>query len=112
MTGLLLTPIVLSFVILAAHFSRHDAPVLTWLCLALPLLVFVRRRWAPRVLQLALVGGALEWIRTAVSLTTQRMDADEPWVRMAVILGLVTLVTAGSALLLQNRRLRQRHTPE
>jgi len=105
----LLTPTILSLVVLAAHFSRHDVPVLSWLCLALLLLLFVRRRWAQRVLQLALVAGALEWIRTTVALTGQRIDANEPWLRMAVILVVVTLVTAGSALLFETRRLRQRY---
>lgn len=111
MTGLLLAPIILSMVVLAAHFSRHDVPTLAWLCLALPLLLFVRRRWVARVLQLVLVGGALEWIRTTVALTTQRIDAGEPWLRMAIILGAVMIVTGGSALLFETGRLRRRFAP-
>jgi len=106
-TGVLLTPIVLSLVVLAAHFSRHDVPILPWVFLALPLLLFVRRRWVARLLQVTLIGGALEWVRTTVVLTGQRMDAGEPWARMAVILIVVTLVTAGSALLFETRRLRR-----
>lgn len=107
MTGLLLTPTVLSLVVLAAHFSRHDVPILPWVCLALPLLLFVRRRWVARLLQGALAVGALEWVRTTVALTARRMDAGEPWVRMAVILVVVTLVTAGSAALFETGRLRE-----
>jgi len=108
-TGVLLTPIVLSLVVLAAHFSRHDVPVLTWICLALPLLLILRRRWVPRLLQVALAAGALEWVRTTVALIAQRMDAGEPWVRMAVILIAVTLVTTGSALLFETSRLQRRY---
>ncbi len=107
MTGLLLTPIVLSLVVLAAHFSRHDVPILPWVCLALPLLLFIRRQWVARLLQLVLVAGALEWVRTTVVLTARRIDGGEPWVRMAVILVVVTLVTAGSVVLFETERLRK-----
>ncbi len=82
-----LTPVVLSFVLLAAHFSRHDVPVFPLLCLAMPLVLLVKKSWVPRLLQLLLALGALEWLRTAVVLSARRMDAGEAWVRMAVILG-------------------------
>jgi hypothetical protein len=111
MTGLLLTPAVLSLLVLAAHFSRHDVPVLPWVCVALPLLLIVRRPWVPRVMQLVLVVGAIEWLRTTVMLVGQRMDAGDPWLRMAVILIVVALVAAGSALLLETRRIRRRYAP-
>jgi hypothetical protein len=108
-TGLLLSPVVLSLVVLAAHFSRHDVPALPWLCLAAPLLLFVRRPWVPRVLQLVLVAGALEWIRTTIALASQRMDTGEPWLRMVLILIVVTLVTAGSAALIETEHVRRRY---
>lgn len=109
MTGLLLTPSMLSLVVLAAHFSRHDVPVMPWVCLALPVLLLVRRPWVPRVVQLVLIAGAIEWIRTTVVLVAERMDAGDPWLRMAAILIVVTFVAAGSALLLETGRLRQRY---
>jgi hypothetical protein len=112
MTGLLITPSVLGLVVLAAHFSRHDVPVLSWVCLALLLLLLVRRPWAPRVVQLVLVAGAIEWIRTTIVLAGQRMDAGDPWLRMAVILIVVTLVTAGAALLLETARVKRRYATD
>ena len=39
--GFALTCVVLSFVLLAAHFSRHDLSLLAPLCLAIPLLLLV-----------------------------------------------------------------------
>ena len=112
MTGLLLTPVVLSFVLLAAHFSRNDVPPLVLLCLLIPFILLLKRSWVPRLLQLLLGLGALEWIRTAMALARQRIDAGEPWMRMALILAAVALVTAGSAVLLQSARLQQRYRRE
>ncbi len=112
MIGLMLTPVVLSFVLLAAHFSRHDVPLLTLLCLLIPFLLLLKRPWVPRLFQLLLAIGALEWIRTAVVLARARIDAGEPWIRMALILAGVALVTTGSAVLLQSSRLRHLYGPE
>jgi hypothetical protein len=108
MTGFALTSVFLSFVLLAAHFSRHEVPVLMALSLLAPFLLFVKRPWVPRLLQLLLVLGAFEWVRTAAVLAVRRIDAGEPWLRMAVILGVVALVTTGAAALLQSTRVRHR----
>lgn len=109
MTRLMLTPVVLSFVLLAAHLLRGGSVTLALLSLLLPGLLLVRRRWSRRMLQLLLVAAGAEWLRTGVALATRRMELGEPWLRMAVILGLVALVTAGSALLLQSERMQQRY---
>lgn len=111
MNGLALTSVVLSFVLLAAHFSRHDVPIGMALCLLAPLLLFAKRPWVPRLLQLLLVLGALEWVRTAAVLAARRLDSGEPWLRMVLILAAVALVTAGSAAFLQSTRLRHRFEP-
>jgi hypothetical protein len=112
MTGLLLTPSVLSLVVLAAHFSRHDVPVLPWVCLALPLLLLVRRPWVPKLIQLVLLVGATEWLRTTFVLVGRRLDAGEPWLRMAVILVVVAFVAAGSVLLMESERVRRRYATD
>jgi len=107
MIALLLTPSVLSIVVLAAHFSRHDVPVLHWVFLALPLLLVLRRPWVPRLFQIVLLLGALEWLRTTYVLVGVRIDAGEPLLRMAVILVVVALVAVGSALLLGTGRVKR-----
>ena len=109
MTALNLIPVFVSFLLLAAHFSRNGAPLLAVLCLALPLLLLVRRRWVPRLLQLLLFVGALEWLRAALALAARRLDAGEPWIRMGVILATVALFTFASAMLLRTTRLRRRY---
>jgi hypothetical protein len=104
-----LLPVLLSAVLLAAHFSRHDMPLLIPVALLFPALLLVRRPWVPRVVQGILVLAAVEWIRTAIGLGRARVAAGEPWVRMAVILGAVALVTAASALVFRLPAVRERY---
>jgi hypothetical protein len=110
--GFALTCVVLSFVLLAAHFSRHDLSLLAPLCLAIPLLLLVRREWVPGLLQLLLIVGALEWLRTTLFLAAQRLDTGQPWLRMALILAVVVLFTLGSAMLLRTAAVRHHYGPE
>ncbi len=68
------------------------------LLLAAPLLLLARRTWAVRTLQTTLGLGALEWIWTLVTLTSARLEAGEPFLRMVLILGVVAAVALLSAL--------------
>lgn len=90
-------PVVLASLVLAAHFFRSRSLPLVVLALALPLLLFVRERWSARAVQVGLVLGALEWLRTLAFFAGQRMEAGRPWGRLAVILGVVAAFTALAA---------------
>ncbi|MHB0968999.1 MAG: hypothetical protein ACYC7A_14665 [Thermoanaerobaculia bacterium] len=104
-----LLPVILSSWLLGAHFLRSwNTPVVA-LFVLLPLLLFVRRPWVARVFQVVLLLGALEWVWTTIEFTRIRMAVGEPWVRMVVILGVVALFTAASALVFRSRGLRQRY---
>lgn len=104
---LLHIPVVLSLVVLGAHFLRygHDIGVIG--SLVLIAILFLRQPWVARLVQVALVLGALEWLRTLYSLAQVRAAMGEPATRMLVILGGVALVTLVSALLFQTRPLRK-----
>ncbi|MDO8643446.1 MAG: hypothetical protein Q7S00_00575 [bacterium] len=104
MTFLLFLPIILSSVVLAAHFLREGRIFLTLVCLAIPFFLLKRERWVVFLLQGFLLMGASVWIYTLVKIAQVRMVTGEDWKRMAFILGGVALVTAGSALLLRTQR--------
>lgn len=104
-----LIPVVLSLVVLGAHFFRAGLFPLVALVVALIALVFVRRPWAARLLQVALVLGGIEWARSLAEIAQRRMHEGQPYVRLIAILGTVTLVTAGSALLFLTRGLKRRY---
>jgi len=99
-------PTVLSLLLLGAHFLRYgNTPVVVALATMLALL-FVRQRWVARLIQVVLVLGALEWLRTLMMLAQARMAMGEPYLRMAVILGVVSAVTVLAALLFQSKELK------
>ncbi len=108
MTALLHLPILISLLLLGAHFLRDGATILVAACAGLSLLLLVARPWSARVLQLALVIGSLEWLRTLTVLALQRQHAGVPWLRMAVILGVVAALTLLAAWLFQTPRLARR----
>lgn len=103
-----LLPVGLSALVLAAHFLRAGNWPLLLAALAMIVLMFVRRAWAARVIQLGLLLGTIEWIRTCILLIATRKELGLPYTRLAIILGTVATVTAVSALLFRTRRLRQR----
>jgi hypothetical protein len=108
-TSLLLLPAGLSVLVLGAHFLRRDDLGLVVVCLVLLGLLFVRRLWAARLVQLALLSGAFEWLRTLAQLLPARRAAGEPWVRLVSILGGVALLALLGAALFETRRLRERY---
>lgn len=109
MTFLAHLPAGLSLLVLAAHFYRAGQYALVVATLALSSLFAVRKPWAARTLQAALLLGAAEWIRTTAVFVGLRQDVGRPWGRLAIILGAVTLLTALSALLFESARLRKRY---
>lgn len=107
MLALLFTPVVLSLLLLGAHFLRDGSVVPLAIALASLGLLAVRRAWAAWALQGLLLIGALEWIRTLVDLVELRRAAGQPSTRMVLILSGVALFTAVSALLLRSARARK-----
>lgn len=103
--GLLLLP-ALALLLLAAHFLRAALVPATVICLGLVGLLFVRARWAWLTVQVALAIGSLEWLRTAWEFASARAAVGQPYARLLVILGGVTLLTVLAALVLRTRTAR------
>lgn len=99
----------LSALILAAHFLRAGQTAGVAASLALLALLAVPRRWAARVVQVGLLLGVVEWVRTLVQLVAARREAHEPYGRLVLILAAVAAATVASALVFESRRLRERY---
>jgi hypothetical protein len=104
-----LLPVVISALLMAAHFMRAGQELLMALSLTLPLLLLLKHRAVPLIVSVALVLGALEWVYTLVKIAAFRADMGASWGRMAWILGLVALFTACSALVFRLRGVRARY---
>jgi|CXWL01.1.fsa_nt_gi hypothetical protein len=68
-------------------------------CVVLPAVAaFTRAGWALRGVQMLLAAGSVSWVVTALRIGAQRRVAGEPWLRMALILGTVSVLSAVSAI--------------
>lgn len=104
-----LIPVILSLLVLGAHFLRDGQTLIVAACIGLVMLLWLRTRWVPRVIQLVLVLGAVEWLWTLYAFATIRAAHGQPWTRLAIILGGVALFTAASALVFRNKALKKRY---
>jgi len=103
---LLYIPVALSLLVLGAHFLRYGSSIGVLAVLLLLALLFLRRPWVARVMQIVLALGTLEWLRTMVEIANTRALLGQPYGRMLVILGIVAAVTLCSALVFQSRTLK------
>lgn len=109
MNFLRLLPVLLSFGLLAAHFSRANLFPLVIISLAIPFLLLIRRAWVARTIQLVLLAGAAEWIRAMFTYISVRKETGEDWTRLAIILITVALLTLCSGLVFRGKALGQRY---
>jgi len=109
MNLLRLLPVIWSFGLLAAHFSRADLFPLVILSLLIPFLLLIRKAWVARIIQVLLILGAFEWIRAMFGYIEIRKSIGEDWGRLAIILVAVALLTACSGLVFQGKSLRNRY---
>jgi hypothetical protein len=87
----------LALLLLAAHFFRGGLFPLAAVSFCLTALVFVSRPWAALLLRTALALGSIEWLRTAWVLSERRALAEQPYMRMLLILGAVAALTLVAA---------------
>jgi hypothetical protein len=98
-----------ALLLLAAHFYRTGLLPLAVLCLAFIGLLAVPRAWAARAVQIALVAGGLEWLRTLAAFVIERVAAGQPYLRLVAILLFVALFTVGAAVVFRSYPLRVRY---
>ena len=108
MNLLRLLPVLFSFGLIAAHFSRANLFPLVLVSLAIPFLLFIKKAWAARAIQLLLLLGAAEWIRAMFGYIAIRKEIGEDWTRLAIILIAVALLTASSGLVFRGKSLKKR----
>jgi hypothetical protein len=98
----------LAGLLLAAHFYRAGSWLFAAVAVAFIGLLAVPRNWAARAVQIALIVGALEWLRTLAAFAAARVAAGQPYLRLTLILLAVAALTAASAAVFHHPRLRQR----
>lgn len=104
-----LFPVILSCLLLGAHFSRANFLLLSIFCGLFPVILFIKNIWIPRLMQLFLYIGTMEWLRTLLQLIEMRQATNQPWIRLAIIIGTVALFTILSSLAFQNKTVKERY---
>lgn len=98
MKMLKLLPVIFSMLLLGAHFYRAGHLFLAGGALLSLGLLCIRKPQATWLMQGLLVAGAVEWLATAIRLVADRQAQGLPWLRLAMILGVVALGTLLSTL--------------
>ena len=109
MNFLRLLPVILSFGLLAAHNSRADLFPLVILSLLIPFLLLIKKAWVARSIQILLLPGAAEWIRSMLGYIEVRKSIGEDWGRLAIILVTVAVLTACAGLVFRGKSLKKRY---
>ncbi len=97
---------VLSLLLLAAHFSRANFVILPYIFLLMPLLFLIRKDFIRVFLQVILFLGGFVWIFAIYQHVKIRMAAGQPWLRLLIILGIVSLFTFYTSYLMGTSRVR------
>jgi hypothetical protein len=100
---------VVAALLLGAHFLRLGDLLLVAACAGAPLLFLVRKRAVLVVLQVLAYGASAVWMVVAVRLVQARLQAGQPWMLGATILGGVALFTLVAGLLLNSAQLKARY---
>lgn len=104
-----LLPVILSMLILGAHYLRYANMVEVAVCVGLPFLLLIRSRIVVRILQAALLVTAGIWINTVLNLVEMRQHLGAAYMRMALILCGVTLLALASMFVFYTKTLRARY---
>jgi len=104
-----LLPVILSFILLGAHFSRLNFNTLMLLSVLFPLMLLIKKNWIPKLFQIALIVATIEWLRSLYIYIIEYQQIGKPWTRLLIIIGSVALFTLLSALVFQLKSVKEKY---
>lgn len=104
-----LIPLILSAVVMAAHFLRSFDLIPMLLCLAAPFLLLIKKRWVLYILQSLTVISALIWMYTLYGIIQERIFEGRSWITSAIILGVVAAFSLFSGWLLNSSKVKENY---
>lgn len=94
--------VIVTALLIAAHFLRNGGIILTLLSALSPLLLLIRKRWVLYLLQTCAYLSAAVWASTAIELIRGHIAEGRSWTASAIILGAVTVLTIFAGLSLNS----------
>lgn len=104
-----LLPIIFSGLLISAHFMRAYGNLIGSLFLIFLFLLFIKQWWVLRFWQIYLAFSAIIWTITTFNLFQMRIEMQEPWIRLALILGSVILITIFSLFWMENKKIKNHY---
>ena len=101
-----LLPLILSTLLAAAHVMRFYGLAAAILVLLLLGTLFIRNIWTLKFWQLLQGGFAVMWISITINFIQIRIALNTSWLRLGIIMSVVTLFTIFSGLWLENKKIK------
>ena len=102
-------PLIVSCLFLGAHFLRSANSIISVLCLLMPFLLLIKKRWILYIIQIfTYIGGGI-WLNTTIFLIRKRLTMGLPWHKPAIILGAIAVFTVFSGLLLNLKVVKEKY---
>ncbi|MBD3223168.1 MAG: hypothetical protein GF313_00450 [Caldithrix sp.] len=101
-----LLPVILSALLIAAHLMRYYGLEIALIPIVLLITLFIRHPLIRRGWQILMLISTIIWIDTTVELIHFRLVAQQPYLRLAVIMIAVILFTIFSGVMLENKRIQ------
>jgi hypothetical protein len=102
-------PVILCFLLSAAHFGRANLLILQIISILIPFLLFWKTKIAATIIQACLLLAGIEWIRTTIYYARIRIENGEPWLRLAIILGSVAVLNFATILIFRTKSMKARY---
>ena len=99
--------VIFCYLLIAAHLFRANMPFLMLISLFIPFLLFWKTKISVRIIQISLLLSAFEWIRTMIFLINIRIETNENWIRMAIILGFVAILNLLSIFIFNTKDMKK-----
>jgi hypothetical protein len=103
---ILIIPVIISFLLLAAHFYRRGNLIFTIIAICIPFLLFLKNKYSIYIVQIFLFAGIIVWINTYVFLKNIYDKYNVSFSKAGLILSCVILLTALSILILNFKPLK------
>jgi len=104
-----ITFLALAAILLAAHFLRASTPIPLLICLAVPFLLVIKKRWSLRTIQVLIILGAVIWLFTLSDIIQQRVFEGRSWTVSAIILCVVAGYTLLTGWLLESPIIKEKY---
>jgi len=101
--------LIITYLLLSAHFLRDGDTLLSIACLIIPFLLFIKKKWSLIVVQLFTYLGVIVWIMTLINLINERVQSNDQWIRMILILLLIIALTTYVSIFLNSKIIKDKY---